>query len=242
MFYRHHQSHPAFILGGRVEPCEAEPQPDQFKSQFARRLLSDGSQLTLADLEQLRQENVSLKQKVELCRAGNNKFDFLQTELQVLRERVGKISAEISLQDISTQHLLTSVHSITRQLSIYNQHDIIKSGIKRSKSCFQVNPRDAPAVKKRSKSVAGDMMGDQRRQRKLEEARQGDRRQEDRRQDKAKSSPARALRRVKTFLKPFRKTYKLERSAEVLLLGNSYLDTPEVKVLQCRLDRSGLEY
>ena len=133
-----------------------------------------------------------------------------------------QISAEISLQDISTQHLLTSVHSITRQLSIYNQHDIIKSGIKRSKSCFQVNPRDVPAVKKRSKSVAGDMMGDQRRHRKLEETRQGDRRQDRRqenRQDKVKSSPARALRRVKTFLKPFRKTYKLERSAEVLLLG-----------------------
>ena len=131
-----------------------------------------------------------------------------------------QISAEISLQDISTQHLLTSVHSITRQLSIYNQHDIIKSGIKRSKSCFQVNPRDVPAVKKRSKSVAGDMvvMGDQRRQRKLE-VRQEVRRQEDR-QDRAKSSPARgALRRVKTFLKPFRKTYKLERSAEILLLG-----------------------
>ena len=178
-----------------MEPYEAEAdQPDQFKSQFARRLLSDGSQLTRADLEQLRQENVSLKQKVELCRAGNNKFDFLQTELQVLRERVGKvrlsmdpegflvvlfccqISAEISLQDISTQHLLTSVHTITRQLSIYNQHDIIKSGIKRSKSCFQVNPRDPPAVKKRSKSVAGDLrLGDQRRQSKLEERRQENR-------------------------------------------------------------------
>ena len=106
---------------------------------------------------------------------------------------------------------------------MYNQHDIIKSGpVKRSKSCFQVNPRDVPAVKKRSKSVAGDMMGDQRRLRKLEETRQVERRQ-DRRQearpDKAKSSPARALRRVKTFLKPFRKTYKLERSAEILLLG-----------------------
>ena len=129
-----------------------------------------------------------------------------------------QISAEISLQDISTQHLLTSVHTITRQLSIYNQHD--NSGIKRSKSCFQVNPRDVPAVKKRSKSVAGDMVvvGEQRRQRKLE-VRQEMRRQEER-QDKAKSSPARrGLRRVKTFLKPFRKTYKLERSAEILLLG-----------------------
>ena len=128
-----------------------------------------------------------------------------------------QISAEISLQDISTQHLLTSVHTITRQLSIYNQHD--NSGIKRSKSCFQVNPRDVPAVKKRSKSVAGDMVvgGEQRRQRKLE-VRQEMRRQEER-QDKAKSSPARALRRVKTFLKPFRKTYKLERSADILLLG-----------------------
>ena len=124
------------------------------------------------------------------------------------------------MQDISTQHLLTSVHTITRQLSIYNQHDIIKSGIKRSKSCFQVNPRDVPAVKKRSKSVAGDMVGDQRRQRKEEDRKGEDRRQETRtRQDKAKSSPARALRRVKTFLKPFRKTYKLERSAEILLLG-----------------------
>ena len=61
-------------------------------------------------------------------------------------------------------------------------------------------------------------LGEQRRHRKLEETRQGDRRQGDR-QDKAKSSPARALRRVKTFLKPFRKTYKLERSAEILLLG-----------------------
>ena len=124
------------------------------------------------------------------------------------------------MQDISTQHLLTSVHTITRQLNIYNQHDIIKSGIKRSKSCFQVNPRDVPAVKKRSKSVAGDMVvvGEQRRQRKLE-VRQEVRRQEER-QDKAKSSPARrGLRRVKTFLKPFRKTYKLERSAEILLLG-----------------------
>ena len=87
-----------------------------------------------------------------------------------------QISAEISLQDISTQHLLTSVHTITRQLSIYNQHDLIKSGIKRSKSCFQVNPRDPPAVKKRSKSVAGDLMlGDQRRQSKLEERRQENR-------------------------------------------------------------------
>ena len=86
-----------------------------------------------------------------------------------------QISAEISLQDISTQHLLTSVHSITRQLSIYNQQDIIKSGIKRSKSCFQVNPRErGQTVKKRSKSVAGDMMADQRRLRKLEETRQGD--------------------------------------------------------------------
>ena len=74
-----------------MEPYEAEPEPDQFKSQFARRLLTDGSQLTRADLDQLRQENVSLKQKVELCRAGNNKFHCLQTELQVLRERVGKV-------------------------------------------------------------------------------------------------------------------------------------------------------
>ena len=74
-----------------MEPYEAETEPEQFKSQFARRLLTDGSQLTRADLEQLRQENVSLKQKVELCRAGNNKFDFLQSELQVLRERVGKV-------------------------------------------------------------------------------------------------------------------------------------------------------
>ena len=205
MFYRHCQSHPAFILGQSpptITPAaplflgEAEPdQADQFKSQFARRLLSDGSQLSRADLEKLRQENVSLKQRVERERerVGSNKLDFLQTELQVLRERVGKvglslrkgmisgfdvlmfqISAEISLQDISTQHLLTSVHTITRQLSIYNQHD--NSGIKRSKSCFQVNPRDPPAVKKRSKSVAGDLiLGDQRRQSKLEERRQENR-------------------------------------------------------------------
>ena len=181
-----------------MEPCEAEPDlPDQFKSEFAKRLLSDGSQLSRGDLEILRQENISLRQRVERERreqAGSNKLDFLQSELQVLRERVGKvgaesvwrisgvevsmfqISAEISLQDISTQHLLTSVHTITRQLSIYNQHDLIKSGIKRSKSCFQVNPRDPPAVKKRSKSVAGDLMlGDQRRQSKLEERRQENR-------------------------------------------------------------------
>ena len=134
-----------------------------------------------------------------------------------------QISAEISLQDISTQHLLTSVHTITRQLSLYSQHDIKSGPVKRSKSCFQVNPRDVPAVKKRSKSVAGDLMGDGRRLRKLEETREverrQDRRQETSRPDKVKSSPARALRRVKTFLKPFRKTYKLERSAEILLLG-----------------------
>ena len=181
-----------------MEPCETEPDlPDQFKSEFAKRLLSDGSQLSRGDLEILRQENISLRQRVERERreqAGSNKLDFLQSELQVLRERVGKvgaesvwrisgvevfmfqISAEISLQDISTQHLLTSVHTITRQLSIYNQHDLIKSGIKRSKSCFQVNPRDPPAVKKRSKSVAGDLrLGDQRRQSKLEERRQENR-------------------------------------------------------------------
>ena len=66
MFYRHCQSHPAFILGQSpptITPAaplflgEAEPdQADQFKSQFARRLLSDGSQLSRADLEKLRQE------------------------------------------------------------------------------------------------------------------------------------------------------------------------------------------
>ena len=85
----HHNpcSHPLFL--GEAEPDQA----DQFKSQFARRLLSDGSQLSRADLEKLRQENVSLKQRVERERerVGSNKLDFLQTELQVLRERVGKV-------------------------------------------------------------------------------------------------------------------------------------------------------
>ena len=72
--------------GGRVSPYEAGPEPDQFKSQFARRL-------TRADLDLLRQENTSLKAKVELerGRVGDTKLDFLQTELEVLRERVGKV-------------------------------------------------------------------------------------------------------------------------------------------------------
>ena len=69
-----------------MSPCEAGPEPDQFKSQFARRL-------TRADLDLLRQENTSLKAKVELerGRVGDTKLDFLQTELEVLRERVGKV-------------------------------------------------------------------------------------------------------------------------------------------------------
>ena len=117
------------------------------------------------------------------------------------------------MQDISTQQLITSVHTITRQLSLYNQHDMTKSGVRRSKSCF--TPAGPPPVKKRSKSVAGDLP-DQRRQRRTE-VRQTLR--ESSRQEKLKSSPSRALRRVKTFLKPFRKTYKLERSPEIELLG-----------------------
>ena len=82
MFYNHHQSHPS--------PGDTH-QSDQYKSQFARQLFTDGSHLTRADLDKLRKENVNLKQKVEICRDSKSKFELLQCELQVLRERVGKV-------------------------------------------------------------------------------------------------------------------------------------------------------
>ena len=114
MFYSHRESHPTFILGqshsthirwlivgilgGSVSPPLSPPPGDspapslaQYKSQFAKQLYTDGAHLTRADLDKLRKENVNLKQKVELCRSNKSKFEFLQNELQVLRERVGKV-------------------------------------------------------------------------------------------------------------------------------------------------------
>ena len=101
------------------------------------------------------------------------------------------------------------MHTISRQLSLYTT-----VGLRRSKSCFHVPPTDVPAVKKRSRSVAGDL-GQQRRPRRTEDSQAG----KETSGQTVRTSSARALRRVKTFLKPFRKTYKLERSPEIILLG-----------------------
>ena len=92
------------LSGGSVSPLPRATSPTpaftesvrrhQFKSQFAKQLFTDGSQLSRASLDKLRKENVNLKQKVEICRSNKNKFEFLQNEVEVLRERVGKVRGE----------------------------------------------------------------------------------------------------------------------------------------------------
>ena len=83
------------IAGGTVSPTPSETSPPQgiaqYKSQFAKQLFTDGSRPSRASLDRLRKENVNLKQKVDICRSNKNKFEFLQNEVQVLRERVGKV-------------------------------------------------------------------------------------------------------------------------------------------------------
>ena len=85
------------MSGGSVSPLPRATSPTQsvrlhqFKSQFAKQLFTDGSQWSRASLDKLRKENVNLKQKVEICRSNKNKFEFLQNEVEVLRERVGKV-------------------------------------------------------------------------------------------------------------------------------------------------------
>ena len=78
-----------------MSPTPTETTPPQaraqYKSQFAKQLFNDGSRPSRASLDRLRKENVNLKQKVDICRSNKNKFEFLQNEVQVLRERVGKV-------------------------------------------------------------------------------------------------------------------------------------------------------
>ena len=133
-----------------------------------------------------------------------------------------QISAELSHQDVSTHQLISSVNTITRHLSSQNRDQMEKRpGIRRSKSCFHVDKatreQEFSARRKRSKSTASEA-SNLRRFRVVKIDNEVAHLIEEN-QDPEKSAPrlrrsrtSRALRRVKTFLRPFRRTYQCAES------------------------------
>ena len=131
-----------------------------------------------------------------------------------------QISAELSHQDVSTHQLISSVNTITRHLSSQNQMEK-RPGIRRSKSCFHVDKaiqeQESSARRKRSKSTASEA-SNLRRFRVVKIDNEVAHLIEEN-QDQEESAPrlrrsrtSRALRRVKTFLRPFRRTYQCAES------------------------------
>jgi len=239
----HFNTTPVFLLGGCVsftENCIKDQ--ENFKSEFAKQLnckVGGQQQFNKTDLEKLKIENKKLQRKIDSCWYNKNKIDTLELEIKLLRERIGKISVEISHQDFSTHKLLSSVHSISRQLSLHQLHESQGSmdrRIKRSKSCFHVNKAMSDNLpKKRSKSSACELGGNLRKYRIVKISDEVSHIKEPLHPMVfgQKSKTSRVLRRVKTFLKPFRKKYEFENEEEIFYLGKSYHDTDDVKVLHC---------
>ena len=144
-------------------------------------------------------------------------YSKVESFLNPLDNLTFQISAELSHQDVSTHQLISSVNSITRQLSSQNQMEK-RPGIRRSKSCFHVDrEQESSARRKRSKSTASEASNlrrfrvvkiDNEVAHLIEENQD----QEDSAPRLRRSRTSRALRRVKTFLRPFRRTYQCAES------------------------------